>query len=68
MKKFLQPPPPPEPNPIRIVGPRQRGDWNFGMYANVEKEAAALMAQGYEPKGLTFKDDYPIILMVLRQQ
>jgi ribulose bisphosphate carboxylase small subunit len=48
-----QPPPP----PVRIVGASRRGDFNFGMYANVEKQVAAMMEQGYWPLGLTFKDD-----------
>ena len=65
MKKFLQPPPPPPPSPVRLVGPKGRGDWNMGMYANVEAEAAKLMEHGYEPVGVTCKGDYPVILMVL---
>jgi hypothetical protein len=38
-----QPPPP----PVRIVGASRRGDFNFGMHANVEKQVAAMMEQGY---------------------
>jgi hypothetical protein len=64
MKRFLTPPPQPPPSPVRLVGPKHRGDWNLGMYANAEAEAAKLMEQGYEPVALAFKDDYPVILMV----
>jgi hypothetical protein len=67
MKRFLQPPPPPEPSPVRIVGPKGRGDFNFGLYANVEREVAELMAQGYEPKRLTFKGDVPVVFMVRKE-
>jgi hypothetical protein len=38
-----QPPPP----PVRIVGASRRGDFNFGVHANVEKQVAAMMEQGY---------------------
>ena len=65
MKRFLQPPPPPEAPPVRIVGARNRGEWNMGMYANVEREVAKMMEQGYWPMGLTFKDDHwPVVLMM----
>jgi hypothetical protein len=65
MKKLLQPPPPPPPSSVRLVGPKGRGDWNMGMYANVEAEAAKLMEQEYEPVAIAFKGEYPVILMKL---
>jgi len=68
VKKFLQPPTPPPPSPIRLVGPKGRGDWHAGMYANVEAEAAKLMEQGYEPVAVAFKGDYPVVLMVRRPE
>jgi hypothetical protein len=62
--KWPKPPEQPPPPPVRIVGASRRGDFNFGMYANVEKQVAAMMEQGYWPLGLTFKDDFPVVFMM----
>jgi hypothetical protein len=65
----LTPPPPVKPSPIRLAGPgATRGDWQFGMYVKVEEQAAKLMEQGYEPVGITFKDQWPVILIVIPKE